>query len=44
MHGTEIERALAVVMTGGLVTFTIFILLVLPTIYPWFMRPAAKSN
>jgi cobalt-zinc-cadmium resistance protein CzcA len=38
MHGTEIERPLAIVMTGGLVTSTIFILLVLPTIYPWFAR------
>ena len=36
LHGTEIERPLAIVMTGGLVTSTIFILLVLPTIYPWF--------
>lgn len=38
MHGTEIERPLAIVMTGGLVTSTVFILLVLPTIYPWFVR------
>jgi cobalt-zinc-cadmium resistance protein CzcA len=38
MHGTEIERPLAIVMTGGLVTSTIFVLLVLPTIYPWFVR------
>jgi hypothetical protein len=38
MHGTEIERPLAIVITGGLVTSTVFILLVLPTIYPWFVR------
>jgi len=38
IHCTEIERPLAIVMTGGLVTSTIFILLVLPTIYPWFVR------
>jgi cobalt-zinc-cadmium resistance protein CzcA len=38
MHGTEIERPLAIVMTGGLVTSTIFILLVLPSIYPWFVK------
>jgi cobalt-zinc-cadmium resistance protein CzcA len=38
MHGTEIERPLAIVMTGGLLTSTIFILLVLPTIYPWFVK------
>ncbi|MCE9672307.1 efflux RND transporter permease subunit [Myxococcus stipitatus] len=33
LHGTEIERPLAVVMVGGLVTSTIFTLLVLPTFY-----------
>jgi cobalt-zinc-cadmium resistance protein CzcA len=35
MHGTEIERPLAIVMTGGLVTSTLFTLLVLPTLYAW---------
>ena len=43
MHGTEIERPLAIVMTGGLVTSTIFILLVLPTIYPWFVKRKGKA-
>jgi cobalt-zinc-cadmium resistance protein CzcA len=38
LHGTEIERPLAIVMTGGLLTSTVFTLLVLPTIYPWFRR------
>jgi len=33
LHGTEIERPLAVVMIGGLVTSTIFTLLALPTFY-----------
>jgi cobalt-zinc-cadmium resistance protein CzcA len=33
LHGTEIERPLAVVMIGGLMTSTIFTLLVLPTFY-----------
>jgi len=33
LHGTEIERPLAVVMTGGLVTSTLFTLLALPTFY-----------
>ena len=33
MHGTEIERPLAIVMIGGLVTSTLFTLLALPTIY-----------
>jgi len=36
LHGKEIERPPAIVMPGGLLTSTIFILLVLPTIYPWF--------
>jgi cobalt-zinc-cadmium resistance protein CzcA len=33
LHGTEIERPLAVVMTGGLLTSTLFTLLALPTFY-----------
>ena len=33
MQGTEIERPLAVVMVGGLVTSTLFTLLALPTFY-----------
>jgi cobalt-zinc-cadmium resistance protein CzcA len=33
LHGTEIERPLAVVMVGGLVTSTLFTLLALPTCY-----------
>jgi heavy metal efflux system protein len=33
LHGTEIERPLAVVMIGGLVTSTLFTLLALPTFY-----------
>ena len=33
LHGTEIERPLAVVMVGGLLTSTIFTLLTLPTFY-----------
>jgi cobalt-zinc-cadmium resistance protein CzcA len=33
LHGTEIERPLAVVMIGGLMTSTVFTLLVLPTFY-----------
>jgi cobalt-zinc-cadmium resistance protein CzcA len=32
-HGTEIERPLALVMIGGLVTSTLFTLLVLPVFY-----------
>jgi cobalt-zinc-cadmium resistance protein CzcA len=33
LHGTEIERPLAIVVTGGLVTSTVFTLLALPTFY-----------
>ncbi|MGE0863404.1 MAG: efflux RND transporter permease subunit [Vicinamibacterales bacterium] len=33
LHGTEIERPLAIVMIGGLVTSTVFTLLVLPALY-----------
>ena len=33
LHGTEIERPLAIVMVGGLVTSTAFTLLALPTFY-----------
>jgi cobalt-zinc-cadmium resistance protein CzcA len=33
LHGTEIERPLAIVMVGGLLTSTVFTLLALPTFY-----------
>ncbi|HEV8523076.1 MAG TPA: efflux RND transporter permease subunit, partial [Terriglobales bacterium] len=33
LHGTEIERPLAIVLTGGLITSTLFTLLALPTFY-----------
>jgi heavy metal efflux system protein len=42
LHGTEIERPLAIVMIGGLLTSTVFTLLVLPTFYlqvhDWLVR------
>jgi cobalt-zinc-cadmium resistance protein CzcA len=48
LHGTEIERPLAVVMIGGLVTSTLFTLLVLPTFYlqvhGWLERRAAAVD
>jgi cobalt-zinc-cadmium resistance protein CzcA len=48
LHGTEIERPLAVVMIGGLVTSTLFTLLVLPTFYlqvhGWLERRAARAS
>ncbi len=48
MHGTEIERPLAVVMIGGLTTSTLFTLLVLPAFYlqvhGWLERRAARRG
>ena len=48
LHGTEVERPLAVVMTGGLVTSTLFTLLVLPAFYmkvhQWVERRAQTGN
>jgi cobalt-zinc-cadmium resistance protein CzcA len=48
LHGTEIERPLAIVMIGGLVTSTLFTLLVLPTFYlqvhGWLRRRASRSR
>jgi cobalt-zinc-cadmium resistance protein CzcA len=38
--GAEIQRPLATVVIGGLVTSTLLTLLVLPSIYPWFAGPA----
>jgi cobalt-zinc-cadmium resistance protein CzcA len=34
--GAEVQRPLATVVIGGLVTSTILTLLVLPVVYPWF--------
>jgi cobalt-zinc-cadmium resistance protein CzcA len=51
LHGTEIERPLAVVMVGGLVTSTLFTLLALPIFYIFlhrvkgrFGRPASVNE
>jgi heavy metal efflux system protein len=38
LHGSEIERPLAIVMVGGLVTSMLFTLLALPTFYQWVHR------
>ena len=42
--GVEIERPLAIVTVGGLMTSTIFILLVLPTLYNWLLPSAVESE
>jgi cobalt-zinc-cadmium resistance protein CzcA len=34
--GSEVQRPLATVVVGGLVTSTILTLLVLPALYKWF--------
>jgi len=44
MHGTEIERPLAVVMIGGLITSTLFTLLALPTFYALVERWRGRSG
>jgi cobalt-zinc-cadmium resistance protein CzcA len=36
--GAEVQRPLATVVIGGLVSATLLTLLVLPTAYPWFDR------
>jgi cobalt-zinc-cadmium resistance protein CzcA len=41
--GAEVQRPLATVVIGGLVTSTILTLFVLPAIYPWFSRRSAES-
>jgi cobalt-zinc-cadmium resistance protein CzcA len=47
LHGTEIERPLAIVMIGGLVTSSLFTLLVLPALYvtvgQW-LRPRVEAS
>ena len=44
LHGTEIERPLAIVMIGGLVTSTLFTLLVLPALYLTVTRRSRKPE
>ncbi len=38
-RGAEVQRPLATVVIGGLVTATILTLYLLPMLYPWFTRP-----
>jgi cobalt-zinc-cadmium resistance protein CzcA len=42
--GAEIQRPLATVVIGGLITSTLLTTLVLPTIYPWFCPSQAAVN
>jgi cobalt-zinc-cadmium resistance protein CzcA len=42
--GSEVQRPLAIVVVGGLITSTILTLLVIPSIYRWFAKyPEAES-
>jgi cobalt-zinc-cadmium resistance protein CzcA len=43
LAGSELERPLAIVMVGGLVTSTLFTLLVLPSVYARFARPRTDA-
>jgi cobalt-zinc-cadmium resistance protein CzcA len=47
LHGTEIERPLAIVMVGGLMTSTVFTLLALPvfylTVHTWLTRRRSRG-
>jgi cobalt-zinc-cadmium resistance protein CzcA len=36
--GAEVQRPLATVVIGGLITSTVLTLFVLPALYPWFSR------
>jgi cobalt-zinc-cadmium resistance protein CzcA len=42
--GAEVQRPLATVVIGGLVTATLLTLLVLPAIYPWFRGNARTAE
>jgi cobalt-zinc-cadmium resistance protein CzcA len=41
--GAEVQRPLAIVVIGGLITSTLLTLVVLPTLYPWFEPKAIEA-
>ncbi len=41
--GAEVQRPLATVVIGGLITSTLLTLLVLPSIYGWFVHDEPKA-
>ncbi len=43
-RGAEVERPLATVVIGGLITATILTLYVLPLMYPWFSKGLVESD
>jgi cobalt-zinc-cadmium resistance protein CzcA len=42
--GSEVQRPLAVVVIGGLITSTLLTLVVLPVLYRWFEPPVVEST
>jgi cobalt-zinc-cadmium resistance protein CzcA len=42
--GAEVQRPLATVVIGGLVTSTVLTLVVLPSLYAWWMREAVRAD
>ena len=42
--GSEIQRPLATVVIGGLVTSTLLTLVLLPTLYAWFEKPKVQAE
>jgi cobalt-zinc-cadmium resistance protein CzcA len=42
--GAEVQRPLATVVIGGLITSTLLTLLLLPTLYGWFERDEEKDE
>ena len=42
--GSEVQRPLATVVVGGIVTSTILTLLVIPALYKWFAVKIEKNN
>jgi len=42
--GAEVQRPLATVVIGGLVTSTLLTLLLLPTLYEWFEKPSERKK
>lgn len=42
--GAELQRPLATVVIGGLITSTLLTCIVIPTIYPWFTKQAISDN
>jgi cobalt-zinc-cadmium resistance protein CzcA len=42
--GAEVQRPLATVVIGGLITSTVLTLLILPTLYRWFERERVQKE